>query len=67
LVGGLLVIRFIAQFWLLAQVVRAHALGALRIIFLGIPVLLVATVIAWLVATATAAWIISDFALKALR
>jgi hypothetical protein len=67
LFGGLLLIRFIAQVWLLAQVVRAHSLGALRIIFLGIPALLVATVVAWLVATATASWLICDLALNALR
>ena len=34
---------------------------------LGIPALLIAIVIAWLVATATATWLISDFALAALR
>ena len=67
LFGGLLFIRFIAQIWLLAQVVRAHSLGALRINFLGIPTMLIATVIAWLVATATASWLICDFVLSALR
>jgi hypothetical protein len=67
LFGGLLFIRFIAQVWLLAQVVRAHSLGALRIIFLGIPTMLIAKVIAWLVATATASWLICDFVLSALR
>ena len=67
LFGGLLLIRFIAQVWLLAQVVRAHALGALRIILLGIPALLLATVISWLIAMATASWFICDFALSALR
>jgi hypothetical protein len=67
LVGSLFFIRFIAHVWLLAQVVRAHSLGALRIIFLGIPALLAATVIAWLVATATASWLICDFVLSALR
>ena len=67
LFGGLLLIRFIAQVWLLALVVRAHDLGALRIIFLGIPVMLIAIVIAWLVATATASWLICDFVLSALR
>ena len=67
LIGGLFFIRFVAQVWLLAQVVRAHSLGALRIIFLGIPALLIAIAIAWLVATATASWLICDFALSALR
>ncbi len=67
LFGGLLFIRFIAQVWLLAQVVRTHSLGALRIIFLGIPALLIAIVIAWFVATATGSWLICDFVLAALR
>lgn len=67
LIGGLFFIRFIAHVWLLAQVGRAHSLGALRIIFLGIPTLLIVIVIAWLVATATASWLICDFVLSALR
>ena len=67
LLGGLLFLRFAAQVWLLVAIVRAHDLRALRILLLGIPALLAATLFAWLVATSLATWLIADYALAALR
>jgi hypothetical protein len=66
LFGGLLFIRFIAQVWLLAQVVRAHSLGALRIIFLGLPALFFALAVSILLTLATWTWLVADLALAAL-
>ena len=67
LLGGLLLIRLVAHTWLFASLVRTHSLGALRIIFLGIPAYLFALTIAGLLALATWAWLVSDLALAALR
>lgn len=67
LLAGLILIRFVAHTWLLAALIRTHSLGALRIIFLGIPAYLFGLVIAGLIALALWIWLIADLALVALR
>jgi hypothetical protein len=67
LLAGLLLIRLIAHSWLLISIVRAHSLGALRIIFLGLPGLLFALAVSSLVTTALWTWLVADLALTALR
>ena len=67
LLAGLLLIRLIAHSWLLISLARAHSLGALRIIFLGLPSLLFALAVSSLITTALWTWLIADLALAALR
>jgi len=67
LLVGFLLIRLVAHTWLLAALIRTHSLGALRIIFLGIPVYLFGLVIAGLIALTLWIWLIADLVLVALR
>jgi len=67
LLAGLLFIRLIAHSWLLVSLARVHSLGALRIIFLGLPSLLFALAVSSLVTTALWTWLVADLALAALR
>ena len=67
LLGGFLFIRLIAHAWLLISLTRAHSLGALRIIFLGLPALLFSLAVSSLVTLATWTWLVADLALAALR
>ncbi len=67
LLVGLLLIRLVAHTWLLAALIRTHSLGALRIIFLGIPACLFGLAVAGLIALALWVWIVADLALVALR
>jgi hypothetical protein len=67
LLAGLLLIRLIAHSWLLVSLARAHSLGALRIIFLGLPGHLFALAVSSLVTTALWTWLVADLALAALR
>jgi hypothetical protein len=67
LLAGLLLIRLIAHIWLLVSLTRVHSLGALRIIFLGLPSLLFALAVSSLVTTALWTWLVADLALAALR
>ena len=67
LLAGLLLIRLIAHAWLLVSLSRTHSLGALRIIFLGLPALLFGLGLSILLTLATWIWLVSDLALAALR
>jgi hypothetical protein len=67
LLAGLLLIRLIAHIWLLVSLASTHSLGALRIIFLGLPSLLFALAVSSLVTTALWTWLTADLALAALR
>jgi hypothetical protein len=67
LLAGLLLIRLIAHAWLLVSLSRAHSLGALRIIFLGLPALFFGLAIAILLSFTTWAWLSADLALAAIR
>ncbi len=67
LLSGLLLIRLIAHTWLLVSLAQAHSLGALRIIFLGLPALFFGLAIAILLSFATWAWLSADLALAAIR
>ena len=67
LLAGLLLIRLIAHAWLLISLTRVHSLGALRIIFLGLPSLLFALAVSSLVTAALSIWLVADLALAALR
>ena len=67
LLAGLLLIRLIAHIWLLVSLASTHSLGALRIIFLGLPSLLIALAVSSLVTTALWTWLTADLALAALR
>ena len=67
LLVGLLLIRLIAHAWLLVSLSRTHSLGALRIIFLGLPALLFSLAVSSLVTLATWTWLVADLALAALR
>jgi hypothetical protein len=67
LLSGLLLVRLIAHIWLLVSLARTHSLGALRIIFLGLPSLLFALAVSSLITTALCTWLAADLALAALR
>jgi hypothetical protein len=67
LLAGLLLIRLIAHSWLFVSLARTHSLGALRIIFLGLPSLFFALAVSSLVTTALWTWLVADLALAALR
>ena len=67
LIAGLLLIRLIAHSWLLVSLAQAHSLGALRIIFLGLPALLFGLGLSILLTLATWTWLTADLALAALR
>ena len=67
LLAGLLLIRLIAHTWLLISLTRAHSLGALRIIFLGLPALFFGLGLSILLTLATWTWLTADLALAALR
>ena len=67
LLAGLLLIRLIAHTWLLVSLAQAHSLGALRIIFLGLPALLFGLGLSILLTLATWTWLTADLALAALR
>ena len=64
---GLLLFRLIAHTWLLVSLAQAHSLGALRIIFLGLPALLFGLGLSILLTLATWTWLVADLALAALR
>jgi len=64
---GLLLIRLIAHAWLLISLAQAHSLGALRIIFLGLPALFFGLGLSILLTLATWTWLTADLALAALR
>ena len=64
---GLLLIRLIAHAWLLVSLAQAHSLGALRIIFLGLPALFFGLGLSILLTFATWIWLTADLALAALR
>jgi hypothetical protein len=67
LLAGLLLIRLIAHTWLLISLARVHSLGALRIIFLGLPSLLFALAVSSLITTALWIWLTADLALATIR
>ena len=67
LLVGLLLIRLIAHAWLLISLTRAHSLGALRIIFLGLPALFLALAVSALFAFTHWLWFTASFALDVLR
>jgi len=67
LLAGLLLIRLVAHAWLLVSLSRAHSLGALRIIFLGLPALFISLAVASLLTLATWTWLAADLALEVLR
>ena len=67
LLAGLLLIRLIAHAWLLVSLSQAQSLGALRIIFLGLPALFFGLAIAILLSFTTWAWLSADLALAAIR
>ena len=64
---GLLLFRLIAHSWLLISLAQAHSLGALRIIFLGLPALLFGLAVSSLITTALWTWLVADLALASLR
>jgi hypothetical protein len=66
LLAGLLLIRLIAHAWLLISLARVHSLGALRIIFLGLPSLLFALAVSSLITTALWTWLVADLALSSI-
>ena len=67
LLAGLLLLRLVAHAWLLVSLAQAHSLGALRIIFLGLPALLFGLGLSILLTLATWSWLVADLALAALR
>ena len=67
LLVGFLLIRLIAHTWLLVSLAQAHSLGALRIIFLGLPALFFSLAVSSLLTLATWTWLTADLALAALR
>jgi len=67
LLAGLLLIRLIAHTWLLISLARVHSLGALRIIFLGLPALFFGLGLSILLTLALWTWLVADLALAALR
>ena len=67
LLAGLLLIRLIAHSWLLVSLARTHSLGALRIIFLGLPALFFGLGLSILLTLATWTWLVADLALEAIR
>ena len=67
LLAGLLLLRLIAHAWLLVSLAQAHSLGALRIIFLGLPGLLFGLGLSILLTLAIWTWLVADLALAALR
>ena len=67
LLSGLLLIRLIAHSWLLISLAQAHSLGALRIIFLGLPALFFGLAVSVLLSLAIWTWLVADLALAALR
>jgi len=67
LLSGLLLIHLIAHSWLLISLARVHSLGALRIIFLGLPALFFGLAVSSLVTTALWTWLTAGLALAALR
>jgi len=66
LVVGLIAIRLIALAWLLIDLTESHRLGALRVIFLGLPTLFLSLAASALFAFAWWLWFTAGFALTAL-
>jgi hypothetical protein len=64
---GLIAIRLIALAWLLVDITERHRLGALRVLLLGAPTLLVSLACSALFAFAWWLWFTSAFALDILR
>jgi hypothetical protein len=60
-------IRLITLAWLLVDVTERHRLGALRVIFLGLPTLLLSLAFSALFAFAWWLWFTAGFALQALN
>ena len=67
LAGGLIAIRLISLTWLLVDLTKRHQLGALRVIFLGLPTLFLSLAGAALFAFAHWLWFTAGFALDVLR
>lgn len=63
---GLVAIRLITLAWLLVDITDRHRLGALRVLFLGLPTLFLSLVASALFAFAWWLWFTSGFALQAL-
>ena len=63
---GLIAIRLIALAWLLVDLTERHRLGALRVIFLGLPTLFLSLVASALFAFVWWLWFTAGFALAAL-
>ncbi len=64
---GLLAIRLIALAWLLVDLTERHRLGALRVLLLGVPILLLSLAFSALFAFAWWLWFTTGFALDILR
>jgi hypothetical protein len=64
---GLIAIRLITLAWLLVDITERHRLGALRVLLLGVPTLLVSIAFSALFAFAWWLWFTAGFALTALR
>jgi hypothetical protein len=64
---GLVAIRLIALAWLLVDITERHRLGALRVILLGVPTLLVSLAFSALFAFVWWLWFTAVFALDILR
>jgi hypothetical protein len=64
---GLMAIRLIALAWLLVDLTERHRLGALRVLLLGVPALLVSLAFSALFAFAWWLWFTAGFALDILR
>ena len=64
---GLMAIRLIALAWLLVDLTERHRLGALRVLLLGVPALLVSLACSALFAFAWWLWFTAGFALSALK
>jgi len=65
--GGLIAIRLIALAWLLVDLTECHRLGALRVLLLGVPTLLVSLAFSACFAFAWWLWFTATFALDILR
>ena len=64
---GLIAIRLIALAWLLVDITERHRRGALRVLLLGVPTLLVSLAFSTLFAFAWWLWFTASFALTNLR
>jgi hypothetical protein len=67
LAGGLIAIRLISLAWLLVELTKRHQLGALRVILLCLPTLLLSLAVSALFAFAHWLWFTAGFTLDVLR